>query len=201
MLKLGFLASRSGSAMRAAIAAIEVGELAAQARIVISNRREAPALAFAAEHGIVTRVIATAVHPEAADRALAAALRDADVDLVVLCGYLRKLGPATLSMFANRILNIHPSLLPKFGGLGMYGRRVHEAVAAAGEVATGACVHIVDGDYDQGPVLASVRVPLTPGDSVEEIERKVTALEPGLMVDVLRQISQGALKLPKSDAS
>jgi phosphoribosylglycinamide formyltransferase-1 len=195
-LKLGFLASRNGSSMRAIVAAAEAGELAAEPRLLVSNRREAPALAFAAEHGVPTRVIPTLADPEAADAALKAALQEAGVDLVVLSGYLRKLGPLTLAAFPGRILNIHPALLPRFGGQDMYGRQVHEAVAASGVETTGAFVHVVDREYDQGPVIASVEVRLERGDDAEAIERKVTAVEPGLFVATLRRISEGSLRLP-----
>jgi phosphoribosylglycinamide formyltransferase-1 len=116
--------------------------------------------------------------------------------LIVLSGYLRKLGPLTLSAYAGRLLNVHPALLPKFGGPGMYGRRVHEAVAAAGDRVSGATVHVVDEEYDHGPPVASIEVPLASGDDAAAIEAKVTAAEPGLLVDVLQRISRGALTLP-----
>ena len=195
-LKLGFLASNNGSSFRAILAAIEAGTLAAEARLVVSNRREAPALAFAAAHGVATRAIATVADPEGADAALAAALRGAGAELVILSGYLRKLGPATLAAYENRVLNIHPALLPKYGGQGMYGRRVHEAVAASGDAVSGASVHIVDGDYDHGPLVATLEIALAPGDDAAAIEAKVTAAEPGLLVDVLKRISTGGLALP-----
>ena len=195
-LRLAFLASGAGSSMRAIVAAIEAGALAAEARLLVSNRREAPALAFAAAHGIATRVIPTAADPEAADAALAAALREAGVDLVILSGYLRKLGPQTLAAFSGRILNIHPALLPKYGGAGMYGRRVHEAVAAAGDPMTGATVHLVDAEYDHGPALATLEIPLAPGDDAAAIEAKVRAAEPGFFVAVLKQLCAGELRLP-----
>lgn len=195
-LKLGFLASNNGSGMRAIVAAIEAGSLAAEARLVVSNRREAPALVFAAGHGLATLVIPTRADPAAADAALAAALADAGVELVVLSGYLRKLGPTTLRAFQSRILNVHPALLPRFGGEGMYGRRVHEAVAASGDQVSGATVHLVDEEYDHGPPLAVAEVPLSPGDDAAAIEAKVTAAEPGLLVDVVRAICEGTLALP-----
>jgi phosphoribosylglycinamide formyltransferase-1 len=193
---VGFLASNNGSGMRAIVAAIEAGDLAAEARLIVSNRREAPALAFAASHGLATLVIPTRADPAAADAALAAALAEAGVELVVLSGYLRKLGPATLHAFQNRILNVHPALLPRFGGKGMYGRRVHEAVAASGDAVSGATVHLVDEEYDHGPPLVAVEVPLAPGDDAATIEAKVTAAEPGLLVDVVRRICEGSLALP-----
>jgi phosphoribosylglycinamide formyltransferase-1 len=182
--------------MRAVLAAIEAGALNAETRLVVSNRREAPALAFAAEHGAPTRCIPTRPDPASADAALAAALSEAGVELVVLSGYLRQLGPRTLARYAGRILNVHPALLPRFGGPGMYGRRVHEAVAAARETISGATVHVVDAEYDHGPPVAQVVVPLAPGDDAVAIEARVTAAEPGLLVDVLRAISKGTLVLP-----
>ena len=195
-LKVGILASNNGSGMRAILAAIATGALDAEARLVVSNRRDAPALAYAAEHGVATRFIPTRSDPEAADAALAQALRGAGAELVVLSGYLRKLGPRTLRAYAGRVLNVHPALLPKFGGPGMYGRRVHEAVAASGDHLSGATVHVVDEEYDHGPPVAQIEIPLAPGDGAAAIEAKVTAAEPGLLVDVLRRISEGTLSLP-----
>lgn len=197
-LKLAFLASNNGASMRAIVLAIEAGALAAEARLVVSNKREAPALAFAREHGVPTRVIATAKDPEAADAALAAALQAAGVELVVLSGYLRKLGPRTLAAYAGRVLNIHPGPLPRFGGQGMYGRRVHEAVAAAGVSESAVTVHVVDEEYDHGPTLIALPVPLAPGDDAPAIEAKVTAAEAGVFVEVVRRICEGTLGLPES---
>jgi phosphoribosylglycinamide formyltransferase-1 len=193
---IGFLASNNGSGMRAVVAALEAGTLAGRARLVVSNRRQAPALAFAQAHGIETLWLPTLPDPEAADAALAQALSKAGVDLVLLSGYLRRLGPLTLRAYHNRILNIHPALLPKFGGPGMYGRRVHEAVLAAGETRTGASVHLVDGEYDHGAVLAQAEVPVLPGDTAASIEARVTAAEPGLFVETLQRIAAGSLGLP-----
>lgn len=196
MTALGFLASGNGTSLRAIVAAIEAGELPAQAGVVVSNNRSAAALTFARDHGIPTAWIATRGDPAGADTRLGQVLADARVDLVVLSGYLRKLGPKVLAAYKHRILNIHPALLPKFGGEGMYGRRVHEAVLAAKQSVTGATVHLVDGQYDHGPVLAQARVIIEPGDTVEIIQAKVMAAEPGLYIDTLRRILSGALSLP-----
>jgi phosphoribosylglycinamide formyltransferase-1 len=196
MIRLGFLASNNGTSMRAIVAAIEAGKLDAEARLVVSNRKEAPALAFAREHGIAAQCLPTVTDPQGADERLAAALRRAGAELVVLSGYLRKLGPRTLGAYRHRILNIHPALLPAFGGQGMYGRRVHEAVLAAGVPETGASVHLVDDEYDQGPVIAQVRLGLKSDDTPESVERRVMAAEPALLIDTLRRIAAGDLKLP-----
>src|SRR5579871_2549413 len=131
-LKLGFLASANGSSARAIVAAIQAGELDAEARLMVSNNRSAAALAFAAEAGIPALAIPTQADPDAADARLAQAMADHGVELIVLSGYLRQLGPKTLARYGGRVLNIHPGPLPQFGGHGMYGRRVHEAVMAAG---------------------------------------------------------------------
>ena len=195
-MNLAFLASNNGSSLRAIAAAIEAGRLPARPCLVVSNRKAAPALEFARAHGIATLCIPTTTDPAGADERLAAALSRAEADLVVLSGYLRKLGPATLQAYAGRILNIHPALLPSYGGQGMYGRRVHEAVVAAGERETGATVHLVDDEYDHGAVIAQVRLPIAPGESAESVERRVMAAEPGLFVQTLQRVASGELVLP-----
>ena len=197
MLKLGFLASNNGSSLRAVVAAIEGGTLAAEARLVVSNRKTAPALAFARERGIATAFIPTIADPEAADARLTRAFRAAEVELVILSGYLRKLGPRTLAAFSGRILNIHPALLPRHGGQGMYGRRVHEAVLAAGDPVSGATVHLVDEEYDHGAIVARAEVPVMDGDTAESLEARVMAAEPALFVQTLQRLVAGDLTLPK----
>jgi phosphoribosylglycinamide formyltransferase-1 len=195
MIRLGFLASNNGTSMRAIVEAINSGQLDARAVVAISNRRAAPALKFAADHGIATHVIATAADPDLADEELAALLYDTNTELVVLSGYLRKLGPRTLAAYPRRILNIHPALLPRHGGVGMYGRRVHEAVLAAGDTVSGASVHIVDGEYDHGRIIAEVELPILQGDTAESLERRVMAAEPELFIETLQRIASGAITL------
>jgi phosphoribosylglycinamide formyltransferase-1 len=196
MLKLGFLASRNGTSMRAIMEAAAGGELPVEARLVISNNRNAGALEYAAAHGVPTLAIPTQPDPEAADVRLAQALDEAGVELVILSGYLRRLGPKTLARYRNRIINIHPGLLPEFGGEGMYGRRVHEAVIAAGAAESGATIHAVDEIYDHGPLIARRTVPVLPSDTPEELEARVTAMEPGFFIETLRAIATGDLRLP-----
>ena len=200
-LKLGFLASGNGSSARAIVAAIRTGELAAEARLLVSNRKTSPALGFATEHGVPGLHIPTQADPEAADDRLARAMADHGVELIVLSGYLRQLGPRTLGRYAGRILNIHPGPLPQFGGHGMYGRRVHEAVIAAGVAQSGICIHLVDEEYDRGPVVARRSVRVEPGDTAESLEARVTAQEPGFFVETLKRIAEGALILPSANIS
>jgi len=197
-LRLGFLASGNGSSARAIVAAIRSGDLEAEAGLLVSNNKGAAALAFAAEAGVPAICIPTQADPQAADARLAEAMAAHGVQLIVLSGYLRQLGPATLARYAGRILNIHPGPLPAFGGHGMYGRRVHEAVIAAGVAESGIAIHLVDEEYDRGPVIARRAVAVAAGDTPESLEARVTALEPGFYVETLQAIAVGAIQLPEA---
>jgi phosphoribosylglycinamide formyltransferase 1 len=195
--RLGFLASHNGTNMRAIVAACRDGRLCATPAVLISNNREAAAMVWARDHGVPSEHIsATAKGSEAAaDAAIAEQLMAHRVDLVILAGYMRKLGPATLRAFHNRILNVHPALLPKFGGQGMYGAHVHNAVLEAGEAETGVTIHLVDDAYDHGPVVAQAAVPVHSGDTAETLAARVQAREQTLYPEVLAQIFCGALDL------
>jgi phosphoribosylglycinamide formyltransferase-1 len=178
------------------VAAIEAGELAAEARLMVSNNRGSDALAWARAAGVPSLCIPTQADPDAADATLRDAMETHGVDLIVLSGYLRRLGPRTLARYVGRVLNIHPGPLPEFGGQGMYGRRVHAAVLAARAARSGVTIHVVDEEYDHGPVVARKTVPVLAGDTVESLEARVRAEEPGLFVDTLQRIARGELSLP-----
>jgi phosphoribosylglycinamide formyltransferase-1 len=195
-LKIGFLASGSGSSARAIVAALEAGDLAGEARLMVSNKKSAPALDFAREHGIAVACIPTKEDPDAADAQIAEAMAAHGVELIIMSGYLRRLGPATLARYGGWILNIHPGPLPEFGGEGMYGRRVHEAVLAAGAAQSGIVIHLVDEEYDHGAHVAQRVVPVAPGDTPETLEARVRAAEPGFFVETLQRISRGEIVLP-----
>jgi len=180
------------------MAAIQAGELAAEARLLVSNNRSAAALGFASQAGVPALCIPTQADPEAADARLADAMIAQEVQLIVLSGYLRQLGARTLARYAGRILNIHPGPLPAFGGHGMYGRRVHEAVIAAGVAQSGIAIHLVDEEYDRGPVIARRAVAVEPGDTAASLEARVTASEPGFYVETLQAIAAGKIEMPQS---
>ncbi len=196
-MKLGFLASGNGSSARAMVDAIAAGELAAEAGLMASNKPSAPALAWAQGLGIPAVCVPTAADPEGADKAITDAMQARGVELIVLSGYLRRLGPVLLSAYRGRILNIHPALLPAFGGEGMYGRRVHEAVLAAGAAESGATIHVVDGDYDSGPIVAQRAVPVLAGDTPADLEGRVKLMEPQFFVETMKRIANGELGLPR----
>lgn len=186
MTRIAFLASGAGSSARAIVAAARNGELGVEPVLLVANSRKAAALEWAAEAGLATLCIPTAQDPEQADKALAEALVKSGADLIVLSGYLRRLGPSVLAKFQNRILNVHPGALPEFGGEGMYGRRVHEAVLASGKAETAVVIHLVDEEYDHGPEVARRAVPVEAGDTVETLESRVKAAEPAFFVETLR---------------
>ncbi len=197
-LRLGFLVSHGGSNLQAILDAIEAGQVPARPCVVICNNSDAAALTRAAAKGIPARHLSSKTHPDPAalDAAILAALQDNEVALVVLAGYMKKLGPGVLRAYRHRILNIHPALLPKYGGQGMYGMRVHHAVLAAGERESGATVHLVTDEYDEGPVLAQAQVPVLPGDTAEALQARVLEQEHRLYPEVLRRIATGEIVLP-----
>lgn len=198
-MNIGFLASHGGSNMQAIIDACKAGELNAAAAVVISNNSDSRALERAKTEGIPNYYLSGKTHPDPddLDRAIMDTLILHKVDVVALAGYMKKLGPKTLAHFRGRILNIHPALLPKFGGKGMYGIHVHEAVLAAGEKESGVTVHLVDEEYDRGPILAQVRVPVMPGDTPEALAERVLAQEHILYSATLQRIATGEIILDK----
>ncbi len=197
-LGLGFLASNRGSNMQAIINACSQGRLEAQPRVTISNNSGSVSLRRAKIERIPAYHLSQKTHPQTKqlDLAIMNTLVKHNVDIVILAGYMKMLGPVTVSRFRGRILNIHPSLLPKFGGKGLYGTLVHEAVIAAGERTTGATIHLVDEKYDNGPIIAQSIVPVTNNDTAITLAERVLKQEHALYVDTLQRIVQGEIDLP-----
>lgn len=198
-LRLGFLASHGGSNLQAILDAIRLGALPAEARVVVCNNSGATALRRAREAGVAALHLSGGTHPDpdALDSAILAALRERGANLVVLAGYMKKIGPRVLAAYPRRILNVHPALLPKFGGKGMFGMHVHQAVLAAGESVSGVSVHLVDGEYDRGAILAQARVPVEKGDTPERLQARVLKQEHRLFPETLRRVALGELDLDK----
>jgi phosphoribosylglycinamide formyltransferase-1 len=132
---------------------------------------------------------------------IAKALNERNVDLVCLAGYLLKVEACLLRAFPNRILNIHPALLPKYGGKGMYGRHVHTAVLAAQEKESGCSVHLVNEVFDEGPVISQARVPVQEGDTPETLADRILPFEHQLYVSVVKDICSGKIDLDKIAAT
>ena len=200
-MNIGFLASHNGTNMQAIIDACNSGALQATPAVVISNNSKSGAIERAGKEGIPHYHISGKHYPDPGelDRAILNVMIEHLVDIIVLAGYMKKLGPKTLAHFAGRILNVHPALLPGYGGKGMYGMNVHEAVIAAGETESGVSIHVVDGNYDTGPVIARARVPVDPEDTPETLAAKVLKQEHLLFPETLQKIVTGEIKLPISD--
>ncbi len=189
-MNIAAMASHGGSILQAVIDACEDGTIAASVTLVVSNNSDAPALKRAKKHGIETLHLSARTHGNAdeLDEALTTALGEAKADWILLAGYMKKLGPRTLGAYRNRILNTHPSLLPKYGGQGFFGRNVHQAVLDSGDTESGATVHLVAGEYDTGPILSQVRVQVKPDDSVESLEERVKSAERNLIIATLIEL-------------
>jgi phosphoribosylglycinamide formyltransferase/phosphoribosylglycinamide formyltransferase-1 len=173
--RLAVLASGRGSNLQAIIDHFDnlARERVAKVVLVASNRADSPALLRAATASIDT----ASFNPNDDGSELLALLQKFRIDLVVLAGYLKRIPPMVISEYAGRIINIHPALLPAFGGEGMYGARVHEAVIASGATETGVTVHLVDDEYDRGPILAQWRVRVDKSDTAESLAARVLNVE------------------------
>jgi phosphoribosylglycinamide formyltransferase 1 len=180
------LASGGGTNLQALLDALRVSGVARVTR-VISNRADAPAL----ERARRTGAAALALTDPADAAELLAALGDAQ--LVVLAGYLKLVPAPVVARYRWRMINIHPALLPEFGGPGMYGHRVHAAVLASGARESGATVHYVDEQYDRGPVIARARVPVEPGDTPETLAARVLTAEHRLLPRVVLELAKRGL--------
>ncbi len=190
-MRIAALASHGGSILQAVIDACESGELPAEVNLVISNNSRSGALERARAHAIDSAHLSGRGYPDPdqLDAAIEQALMAAQADWVLLAGYMKKLGPRTLTRYRNRIINTHPALLPKYGGQGLYGSKVHASVIEAGETESGATVHLVDGEYDTGPILAQVKVPIRSSDTAEILEERVKEAERKLIVTTLAELA------------
>lgn len=197
-MNIAIFASHFGSTLQAILDASKSGELGATPSLVISNNSTSEALNRAKRAGVAALHLSSTTHPNAGDldAEIVRSLAEHGIDVVVLAGYMKKLGPSVVATYSGRILNTHPALLPKFGGLGMYGARVHEAVLQAKESESGATIHWVDEEYDRGGVIAQVRVPVLASDDVAALGSRVQAAEKQLLVQTLNRLARGDIELP-----
>jgi phosphoribosylglycinamide formyltransferase-1 len=196
--RLGFLASHRGTNMQSIIDACKTGQLQAVPAVVISNNGDSGALDRAELEGIPAYHLSSKRFPDTdqLDCAIRDTLLKHQVDLVVLAGFMKKVGSKTIEAFAGRIINIHPALLPKYGGPGMYGTNVHERVLAAGDRETGVTIHVVTDHYDAGPILAQTRIPVVQGDTLDTLAERVLVVEHQLYVETIARIVRGEIALP-----
>ena len=192
------MVSGSGTNLQALIDATADGRIeGAEIALVLSSRAGAYALTRAERAGVPVAIVSKQDFPDEGTRAdaILQALSEAQIDLIVMAGYMCILSPRVCGAYAGRMINIHPSLLPKYGGVGFYGLRVHEAVLAAGERESGATVHYVDDlGVDHGDIILQARVPVLPDDTPETLQARVHEAEYGILVqatgDICRKIAE-----------
>jgi phosphoribosylglycinamide formyltransferase 1 len=182
MQKIAILASHNGSGLSAIAEAIAAGTLALEIALIISNNTQAGVLQKAVALGVPHFVVnaTTASNP---DETIASLLQEHGCELVFLSGYMKKISPSLTQNF--RIINSHPALLPKFGGAGMYGRFVHEAVVAAKEQESGVTIHEVNENYDEGKIILQKRLSLAVDETPQSLEEKIKLLEKESIVEAL----------------
>ena len=196
-LHIAILASHAGTNMQAIIDACKDGYLNGKVCAVISNNSNSQALEKARIAGVPEYHLSNKTHPDEdeSDEAICKVLIESDTDIVALAGYMKKLGPKVLKQYKGRILNIHPSLLPKYGGKGMYGIHVHKAVIDAGEKTTGITIHLVEEEYDTGKIIRQFEIEVLEDDTVDILSKRILEKENSFYVETLKLISEGVIKL------
>ena len=190
MKNIAVFASGSGSDMQSVIDACESGQINGKVVAVIASRPGIFALERAAKHNIPSKVFSVKEYgsPEAKDGAILEYLRPMGIDLIVLAGYLSIVSKPLLDVYEGRIINIHPSLIPRHCGKGMYGLHVHESVLASGDKVSGCTVHFVDSGTDTGKIIRQVTVPVEEGDTPETLQARVLVQEHKLLPQVVAEL-------------
>ncbi len=191
--RIAVFISGGGTNLQALIDGYKAGILSGKVVWVVSSSAKAYGLTRAENESIETFVFKPKKYPtpEAAAADLLSRLQERRIDYIALAGYLKLLPDNVVGVYHNRIVNIHPALLPKYGGKGMYGHHVHEAVLASGDKESGATVHLVDEIYDQGRILSQVRIPILPDDTPDSLAERVLEQEHKLYPRVLNKLIRG----------
>lgn len=193
MLRIGVLASHQGTNFQAVVDACQQGRIRAHVALLICNNSNAPVMTRARKSGIPTVHLSSLTHPspDLLDESMNNHLTEKNIDLVVLAGYMKKLAPRVLDAYRDRIINVHPSLLPHHGGPGFYGSRVHKAVLEAGDSETGATVHLVNSEYDMGKTLLQEKITVDIDDTPESLAERLHPIEHKLLIEVIQQFAEG----------
>lgn len=196
-MNIAVFASGRGSNFQAILNAIDSGSLPARITALISNKSDAGAMEIARGHDIPTSHLSQKLFQkeDALAEAMLNVLTKQRADLIVLAGYLKKIPVQVVRRFRNRIINIHPALLPSFGGAGMYGHFVHEAVIASGVKVSGATVHLVDEEYDRGPIILQKTVEVLPADTPDSLAAKVLKIEHEIFPFAVKAFAEGRIKI------
>lgn len=196
-MNIAVFASHGGSDLQAIMDGCRQQQINARVAVVISNNADSMALERAQAEKIPAYHLSAKLFgsEELLAQKLLDVLRRYQIDMIFLAGYMRLLHPSLLEAYENRIFNIHPALLPKYGGRGMYGIHVHEAVIAAGEAETGVTIHRVSAEYDSGEIVAQAVVPVLAGDTAQTLAARVLEREHTFLVEVIADIADGGIKL------
>lgn len=183
-------ASGSGTNFQAIIYAVEAGKINADIQGLIASKPDIKALERAKIHQIDTRILVPTDFEDSSsyEEELLEALENWNTDLIVLAGYMLKIPTPVIEQYKNRIINIHPSLLPKYGGKGYYGLKVHQAVLDSGDKESGCTVHYVTEEYDEGPIIEQVKVPVRESDDAEALAARVLEQEHTLLPRVIAEL-------------
>jgi phosphoribosylglycinamide formyltransferase-1 len=201
-MNIGVFASGRGSNFQAILNAIHQGNLPARVTLLLSNKSDAGALEIARSNGIPTTHLSQKQFPDEESFAakMLGVLREHDVHLIALAGYLKKIPTAVVRAYRNKILNIHPALLPLFGGAGMYSHHVHEAVIASGMKVSGATVHIVDEEYDRGAIVIQKPVLVDELDTPETLAAKVLIVEHEIYPEAIKAFAENRVFIKERSA-
>ena len=201
-LNLVVLASGGGTNLQSIIDNIEAGKLNTQIKAVISNNSKAFCLERARKHNIPAIHLSHKMFgtKEQFDQKLISTLKENEVDLVILAGYMKILSPTVVRAYRNKILNIHPGLLPHFGGKGMYGIHVHESVLKSGMKISGVTVHLVDEIYDHGPIVMQRCVPVEDNDTPESLAERVLKVEHQLYSEAIQLFAEDKIEIKENKA-
>ncbi|MGD0037467.1 MAG: phosphoribosylglycinamide formyltransferase [Bacteroidota bacterium] len=196
-MNIAVFASGRGSNFLAILNAIDARILPAQIVVLISNKSDVGAMEIARAHNIPTQHLSQKMFSseEALADAMLEALEKNHAEFIALAGYLKKIPARVIRQYCNRIVNIHPALLPSFGGEGMYGHRVHEAVIASGEKVSGATVHLVDEEYDCGPIVLQKTVTIAQNDTPDSLAAKILKIEHEIFPLALKAFAEGRVRI------
>lgn len=189
-MKISFLASHGGSSAKYIITAIQENRLISQIGIIITNNGDSEIYKWAKKNKFEVILINKTTHPvlDQKDQAIQKNLSLAGTDLIILSGYMQKIGKITLAAYPNKILNIHPSLLPKHGGKGLYGDKVHKSVIKAGDKVSGVSVHFINEEYDEGEIILQKLVAVVANETVQSLKNKIKAVEGEIYLDSIKKI-------------
>ncbi|MBQ2803589.1 MAG: phosphoribosylglycinamide formyltransferase [Lachnospiraceae bacterium] len=196
-MNIAVFASHGGSDLQAIIDGCKNQQINAKVAVVISNNGSSMALERARREKIPSYHLSAKMlgSEEVLAERLLAVLKEYEIDMIFLAGYMRMLHSSILEKYDNRIFNIHPALLPKYGGKGMYGMNVHQAVIAGKEKESGVTIHRVSAEYDSGEIVAQTRVPIEAGDTVESLAARVLEREHTFLIEVIAMIAEGKIQL------